>query len=995
MKKLLAMVLCVAMVLSMMAFTVSAENTVSVWDGASYSLEWLEDGKPEANAGDKFYLNSAEDLAGLAYYVNNYASTNHIFEGDTIYLEVDVDLDNCNWDPIGTAVPGEKNRFYGSFDGKGHTISNLKIADGHYYAGLFGQIPTYDYSQTFSNVTINNAKVVAKDETESGDNNEAAGALIGRANGTIIKNCHVTGEINISGDRFVGGLLGHSYAQISNCSVEATGKIKANTWQAGGLVGSHGATAKYTSSVKDCSVIGKGDNGLNITSYFASVGGAIGAVSVSGVNSTPVDGITVANVSIAADSEEFGSGIAYVASGYTATYSTISNVSATLGDEEYVATDAGSVAAAVALVGNSGYATLQAAVDEASEDSTVTVLKDVDMGTTALVVALGKNIVIDLNGKTISGKVGTSTYNDSGVVTNKGTLTIKDSVGNGKIEAVGGNNNAAFWNEVGATATLESGSIISTREGSAWNQSYYTLVNHGTMTINGGTVSTNYEGSALVENGWQFETQNTTQANSVMTINGGSFSGGNYNVKVDGYGVLTVNSGNFDIDRNSNILNWNQTTINGGTFTSTIYNVWTGKGTADSAEYENAYVAELNVADGVFNAGITPFAWASGNHHVSNVTGGIYDKAPSSDFLASDFQASRTATGYEVVKTEKLADTISVIFVEDEAKKTEESKVYNIVLKANGDDKINQLASAELTFALAADSEDDGAMSFTVLPAADFTLTRYDDLDINRYMFNYNGTTAYEGIDNEIVVGTITVDGFGTFTIGTDKTTENAKNVVHATTVSDNLVDSYTIEGLTDTDETTGGLDISGNVSGEIEVAKRTLTINITFPNKVEKNAAAYQDMTVTIVGGNVDEEINLGADGEDGFAIVNDAYTITRDIPYNTTYTVTVSGAGYRTARYSVTLTEDKTLNFWNNVMDNELEVEVGKDSSKTVKTFLAGDIVKDNNINIYDLSAVVSYFGKENVITAASDYAKYDLNRDGVIDSKDVAYVLVSWNN
>lgn len=29
------------------------------------------------------------------------------------------------------------------------------------------------------------------------------------------------------------------------------------------------------------------------------------------------------------------------------------------------------------------------------------------------------------------------------------------------------------------------------------------------------------------------------------------------------------------------------------------------------------------------------------------------------------------------------------------------------------------------------------------------------------------------------------------------------------------------------------------------------------------------------------------------------------------------------------------------------------------------------------------------------AHAHARYDLNRDGVIDSKDVAYVLVSWNN
>ena len=92
--------------------------------------------------------------------------------------------------------------------------------------------------------------------------------------------------------------------------------------------------------------------------------------------------------------------------------------------------------------------------------------------------------------------------------------------------------------------------------------------------------------------------------------------------------------------------------------------------------------------------------------------------------------------------------------------------------------------------------------------------------------------------------------------------------------------------------------------------------------------------------------------------------------------------------------MTDDKVLNFWNNVKDNDTVVEEGKYSEK--KNFLAGDIVADNNINIYDLSAVVSYFATE--ITDEADYdkyVKYDLNRDGVIDSKDVAYVLVSWGN
>ena len=40
-----------------------------------------------------------------------------------------------------------------------------------------------------------------------------------------------------------------------------------------------------------------------------------------------------------------------------------------------------------------------------------------------------------------------------------------------------------------------------------------------------------------------------------------------------------------------------------------------------------------------------------------------------------------------------------------------------------------------------------------------------------------------------------------------------------------------------------------------------------------------------------------------------------------------------------------------------------------------------------------MVSYYGRTNDTAAADVYAKYDLNRDGVIDSKDVSMVLVSW--
>ena len=90
----------------------------------------------------------------------------------------------------------------------------------------------------------------------------------------------------------------------------------------------------------------------------------------------------------------------------------------------------------------------------------------------------------------------------------------------------------------------------------------------------------------------------------------------------------------------------------------------------------------------------------------------------------------------------------------------------------------------------------------------------------------------------------------------------------------------------------------------------------------------------------------------------------------------------------------EDKAVKcgYWHLYRFNP-DVEAGK--MKQTKNFLAGDIVKDSKINTYDLSAVVSYFGETELVGNNNAYARYDLNRDGFIDSKDVAMVLVSWNN
>ena len=186
-----------------------------------------------------------------------------------------------------------------------------------------------------------------------------------------------------------------------------------------------------------------------------------------------------------------------------------------------------------------------------------------------------------------------------------------------------------------------------------------------------------------------------------------------------------------------------------------------------------------------------------------------------------------------------------------------------------------------------------------------------------------------------------------------------------------------------------------------INAETANLDVTVKFYNEISDNPTDYQQMWAEISGGTLAEPIRIDFGGENNekvkFDQTNCTYTFTEELIKDRTYTVAIMGEGYRTARYTVNMNDNKSLSFWNNVMDADTVIETGNNSSMATVTYLAGDIVKDNEINIYDLSAVVSYFGEVDLNvtgeTYNKGYAKYDLNRDGKIDSKDVAMVLVSW--
>ena len=245
----------------------------------------------------------------------------------------------------------------------------------------------------------------------------------------------------------------------------------------------------------------------------------------------------------------------------------------------------------VAKIGEIEYDTLQGAVNAAGEDKTT--IKLIANTKEDIEIPEGKNIVLDLGDHTITNDV-------DHTIINKGTLRIK---GDGTVDNIT-HQKAAIFNE--GTVVLDGGNYTRSEEAlnspdNSGNNSYYTLLNHGKMTINDGVkVSQGADGkgqfSSLVENGWYDGNDNTSKENSVMIINGGVFNGGLNTIKNDDWGELVINNGTFKNTAQASFLNWNIAEVNGGTFQSEKYAVLLGSANEDMDK------GELTINGGTFKS---------------------------------------------------------------------------------------------------------------------------------------------------------------------------------------------------------------------------------------------------------------------------------------------------------------------------------------------------------------------------------------------------------
>ena len=140
-------------------------------------------------------------------------------------LTTNIDLGGADWTPIGS----KSNRYTGTFDGAGHTISNLKVDNSSAdYQGFVGYLGS---GGAIQNLTL--------DESCSVTGSYYVGGICGRNYGTI-KNCY--NSASVSGSMYVGGVCGSSASGIiTNC---ANGGAVTDGDYVGGVCGYNFSTIK-------------------------------------------------------------------------------------------------------------------------------------------------------------------------------------------------------------------------------------------------------------------------------------------------------------------------------------------------------------------------------------------------------------------------------------------------------------------------------------------------------------------------------------------------------------------------------------------------------------------------------------------------------------------------------------------------------------------------------------------------------------------------------
>src|SRR5574344_514262 len=196
-------------------------------------------------AADPYLISSAADLVTFRdTYINNNAKT-----AACAKLTADIDLSTVcsatlgtNWHSIGVTYP-----YTGTFDGDGHTVSNIYIKMSGTLDATVGSGGLFHHvSGTVKNVKIKNPYIW---EDISSGGPDAAGLCYTLNLGGLIDNCSVDGGTFYTGASTYSGMVCYNYGTIKNCTnnsgYSGMGKVQ------GGIVANNGSTGVVSSCVNN------------------------------------------------------------------------------------------------------------------------------------------------------------------------------------------------------------------------------------------------------------------------------------------------------------------------------------------------------------------------------------------------------------------------------------------------------------------------------------------------------------------------------------------------------------------------------------------------------------------------------------------------------------------------------------------------------------------------------------------------------------------------
>ena len=225
---------------------------------------------------------------GMFWFANEVNSGANYFEGKTIKLGADIDLNNAEWTPIGSA--SKDHGFMGNFDGNGKVIKNLNItniavdADGYAYAGLFGVTEGVDQDNQnyIKNLVIENVNIDT--------NGHIVAAAIAYPYYTNLENIKVQGNVSIEGGDYTSGVLAYTRRCVDakDIAIAANaGSVIEGSATIGGVISdiqtNGGLEANYSNFAASGLTI-KGDR---------NIGGIAGIIGGQSLNGAKVENVTI------------------------------------------------------------------------------------------------------------------------------------------------------------------------------------------------------------------------------------------------------------------------------------------------------------------------------------------------------------------------------------------------------------------------------------------------------------------------------------------------------------------------------------------------------------------------------------------------------------------------------------------------------------------------------------------------------------------------------